>query len=258
MVCSIDGINVQPNSVPQKIEMKRRSEQRRKRKRTGSDSSNDDDIDPEDRPHVDRTGSNVDIFECIQGQAVLTNTSASFRCTPKSHLHFEKVMDITGLCQSSKNFGKFSLEHARQIKQAGTEHEAPGCVGSRVTDWQIPIPAKKGSFILWFSTTIHSAQSSSRREQFSSQEERVNDPFKGWRGVVYVCFRPIEDFTLVELERRNHALTRNRCMNHWSQRENPVRARPRAHCDKLEWFLQEPTRVWDVCGKPSAVKGPHE
>ena len=46
---------------------------------------------PKDWPHVDQTSDGM--FKCIQGQAVLTNTSASFVCSPKSHLVHEELLD---------------------------------------------------------------------------------------------------------------------------------------------------------------------
>ena len=67
-VCSIDGINVQPNIS---------------RMPTGE----------KDWPHCDQT-ERADIFKCVQGQVVLTNTNASFRATPKSHKHFVDMMKI--------------------------------------------------------------------------------------------------------------------------------------------------------------------
>lgn len=69
-VCSIDGINVQPN-ISRNIE------------------------GTKDWPHVDQTEQD-NIFKCVQGQVVLTNTAAGFVASPTSHKYFRDIMKMQG------------------------------------------------------------------------------------------------------------------------------------------------------------------
>jgi len=176
-ICSMDGVNVQPNIS---------------RKSTGE----------KDWPHCDQT-ERADIFKCVQGQVVLTNTNASFRATPKSHNHFVDLMDIAKVPDSSRNFMKFTDEQLDEIQEK--------IVVPNNLSWQVPIKAQKGSVILWLSTTVHSGMSSEIKETPTQ-----DDPFKGWRGVVYVCYRPKSEFNQDELNVLDDCLQTNGGTNHWS------------------------------------------
>ncbi len=47
--------------------------------------------------HIDIREKGGKEFYCTQGQAVLTDTTASFRCSPGSHKIYEKVLDLHGI-----------------------------------------------------------------------------------------------------------------------------------------------------------------
>ena len=55
--------------------------------------------------------------------------------------------------------------------------------------------------------------SSSRKEKHIK-----DDPVKGWRGVVYVCYRPKSEFSFDELRVLEDCLRNNRGTNHWATR----------------------------------------
>ena len=129
-VCSIDGINIQPNIS----------------KHLGKEK---------DWAHCDQT-TRDDIYKCVQGQVVLTNTEACFRASPTSHKHFLEIMETCEIPDTDRNFVKFD---DRQLEKIMRDIVSPNNV-----PFQIPIKAKKGSVILWFSTMVHSAMSSSRKE----------------------------------------------------------------------------------------------
>jgi hypothetical protein len=186
-VCSMDGINIQPNIA---------------RKSTGE----------KDWPHCDQT-ERSDIFKCVQGQVVLTNTTASFRATPKSHKHFVDIMKIAGVPDDSRNFMKFTDEQLDAIQE--------NIVLPNNISWQVPIKANKGSVILWLSTTVHSGMSSEIKETPTKE-----DPFIGWRGVVYVCYRPKSEFNEDELKVLEDCLENNHGTNHWSTKVFSSKPRP--------------------------------
>merc|ERR1712013_455710 len=176
-VCSLDGINIQPN--------------------VSRDISHE-----KDWPHCDQTRRD-DIFKCVQGQVVLTNTQACFRASPKSHHHFVQIMETCSYPDNNSNWAKFTDEKLKIIKQNILE---PNQV-----NFQVPIRSSKGSVVLWFSSTIHSAMSSGVKEKATHA-----DPFKGWRGVVYVCYRPLQEFTAGELNVLEQCINGNKGTNHWA------------------------------------------
>lgn len=213
-ICSLDGINIQPN-------VKHR--------------------DVRDWPHADQTDRS-DIYKCIQGQAVLTNTSASFVATPKSHKYFERYLDIAKVSKFDKsNWIKFNDKVLPKVKNY---LERRGC------QWQIPIKAKKGSFIVWLSSTIHSASSVSQ-----VMKPTKLDPYKGWRGVVYVCYRPKEEFTLAQIKKIEAMIKNNRLTNHWATKMFPkvpggMYASKENYCKQIQKYLDDPAKVYDKVGEP--------
>ena len=109
----------------------------------------------EDWAHVDQTEKN-DLFKCIQGQAVLSNTTASFVASPGSYKVYNDIMDHYGIEKQDKHFLKF---------QAGEQVEyVKKLVEKNGGQWQLPILAPAGSFILWSSTTVHSGRLPIQRE----------------------------------------------------------------------------------------------
>lgn len=153
-----------------------------------------------DWAHVDQTIKN-NIYKCIQGQAVLTNTTASFVASPKSHLVFDNILEKFN-CTDTSNWLKFTDEQITTVKEL---------IQKKGGQYQIPILSKKGSFIVWASTLVHSAKLQDK-EEYPTNEDKYN----GWRGVVYVCYRPKEEFTKAEISKRIKAFNENRVLNHWS------------------------------------------
>ena len=78
MVCSIDGINFQPSELS-------------KLRRGWPANWVQNEIDPDDWAHCDQTTPRDDPFKCIQGSLCLSETTAGFRCSPKSHLAFTDI-----------------------------------------------------------------------------------------------------------------------------------------------------------------------
>ena len=204
-VCSIDGINIQPNIS---------------REEEGNDW-----------PHCDQTERD-DIFKCVQGQVVLTNSSASFRATPKSHKHFKEVMKAADIPDSSMNFAPLSY-HVDKITSS--------VISPNKMSFQVPIQAEKGSVILWFSTTIHSAKSISRKEV-----PTPDDPFKGWRGVVYVCYRPRSEFNTQQLIALQNCIEENVGTSHWAKPIMPVGTNKVHPLPDMQKVIKNPKLVYDI------------
>jgi len=176
-VCSIDGVNVQPNVAHDTTKEK-------------------------DWPHCDQTERD-NIYKCVQGQVVLTNTQACFRASPSTHRYFVDVMEMCHFPDNDYNWAQFNERDVELIKERIlTPNQLP---------FQIPVRVCKGSVIVWLSTTIHSAMKSNVKEKATKE-----DPFKGWRGVVYVCYRPLAEFTAAQLNVLEQCLRENKGTNHWS------------------------------------------
>lgn len=211
-ICSGDGINIRPKQPSYRKDNK-------------------------DWAHLDQTEG--DIFKCVQGQVVLTNTTASFRCSPKSHLIFDKL-------KNSDNFKISSNWHKFPENQYDTLKSMLDSIGGQ---WQIPIIAKKGSMILWFSSLIHSA-----RTQIGNLPIDGNDKYRDWRGVVYICYRPKEEFTEKEIKKRSTAVAENRVTNHWSIKI--FQKRVGSHFlytnmdEKIKMLVDHPETLYDLIGEP--------
>jgi hypothetical protein len=187
LISSIDGINIKPNHV----------------------GPYHDPFKDNDWPHIDQTSGNL--FDCIQGQLVLSNTTACFRCSPKSFLIFNKILELTKTTSSDK-WCKLDTSNKELITII---QYLLNDIGGK---WQIPIIAPKGSFIFWSSSTIHSSQFSSK------VEDNSYDIWNGWRAVFYICLRPYEDFLTnknepnAALKKRQKIIQENRSTNHWGER----------------------------------------
>ena len=216
LVVSEDGINLKPGSIGPLHSAK-------------------------DWAHLDQTYGNND--DCIQGQVVLSNSTAGFVCSPKSHLIFKKLLKVLGLddCKDKSNWLKFTDEQVEVVKRMVTE------VGG---EWQVPIVVSKGSMILWYSSTIHSA-----KYQNSFEYPTTQDKWNGWRCVVYVCYRPKDEVDKKQRERLRKCFEENRGTYHWGTRmvsKKPggryLYTKPR--CDVIESCLLDTTMVYDIVGTP--------
>jgi len=132
-VSSCDGINIQPNIASDNAG----------RNGEGKDS---------DWAHVDQTVRR-DPYRCVQGQVVLTQTDACFRCSPGSHKIFDEIMDLCYIGKGDKsNWCKFKKDQIPKVKALMPQED----------NYQIPIRVNRGSVILWLSTTVHSSMSARR------------------------------------------------------------------------------------------------
>lgn len=185
-----------------------------------------------DWPHLDQTDRS-DIYLCVQGQAVLTETTACFRCTPGSHKSFIQVLNETNVSENDKsNWKKFTPAEIEKIKPFFGNN------------WQLDIRAPKGSFIVWSSSTIHSAT-------FQKQKEPKLDgePWKGWRGVVYICYRPKNEVTNQHKKRLRKCVDENRVTNHWGSRlfgKRPGERWKRVYHNVIEPIVNDPQKIYNI------------
>tara|TARA_R110002050_G_scaffold295601_1_gene454624 strand:- start:1577 stop:2683 length:1107 start_codon:yes stop_codon:yes gene_type:complete len=217
---SLDGINVRPHREPFH--------------------------DGNDWAHLDQTIRN-NKWWCVQGQVVLSDTSACFRASPKSCHVFDKILDLHGVSpDSTSNWCMVNKKLYRQCQ------DAVESVGGK---FQIPIRAPKGSVILWSSTTLHSAMLQQEKMRMGQKE----DPWADWRFVVYVCYRPQTDCNDDISKRLDQCVKMNRVTNHSISKIFPLTnrkgARPAAPIKKtkqptLEDMTLEPTTMYKVLEKP--------
>jgi hypothetical protein len=201
-IVSNDGINICPNGVGRS--------------------------DGKDWAHVDQT---IRDMVCVQGQAVLSNTTACFRASPGSHKVYNDILD----------FEKVSPNDVTNWHKIEKTHEVRQMVESIGGKWQIPILAPRGSFIIWSSKTIHSARLAIREE-----EPHLEDIWLGLRAVVYVCYRPREEFTREEIARRANVVADNRTTNHSATKifaKKPGNFRVKYH-PKIEELIKNPRKVY--------------
>ena len=194
-----------------------------------------------DWPHLDQT-TRDDIFRCVQGQAVLTDTLASVVASPGSHRLLGGVLDACGVAaDDATDWCKFN---DKQVPRVQAVLRAAKEAGAHHIQWQVPIIAPPGSFIVWSSATVHSSR-------LSPAEERptVDAPYLGWRAVIYVCYLPREEFSEQELEVRRAVVARNQTTDHWGTKVFPKRPggrqlyRDKRH-PRIEAMLEDPTLVY--------------
>jgi hypothetical protein len=172
--------------------------------------------DKADWPHIDQTMNEA--FYCVQGQAVLTNTTAAFRASLKSYKIYEQILKYYKISKNCPtNWLRIQKNDVAYFKKLLAE------IGG---SWQVPIYSEAGSFIIWSSSTIHSAKLQNKPilSKFFKHKKipKINkkstiniDKWDGWRCVPYVCYRPREDFSLEELERRKNIVGNNSTTNHY-------------------------------------------
>ncbi|VBB17760.1 hypothetical protein YASMINEVIRUS_223 [Yasminevirus sp. GU-2018] len=225
MIVSNDGLNIKPGSVGPFD--------------TGADWA-----------HLDQTTEPDNPFKCIQGQIVLSNTTACFRASPKSHLLFRKILRDNAGSTKGDGFLKFAPEQYFELKKM---------VDLKGGSWQIKIPAQKGDFIIWTSATIHSATLQSRPvrqiKQVKVTKGRANkevDVWNGWRCVVFICYRPREEFTEEQLRVKYSSFEKNLVTNHWGTKIFPRgfnRQNPKdTFSEKTRSFIEDPSKVYGLKG----------
>jgi len=209
-----------------------------------------------DWPHLDQTMPivNGDPARTIQGQAVMSNSTACFRCSPRSHRVYTEITELTkenwerAGVQSNWNFFK-----PHQIDQIKEMVEAVG--GS----WQVPVQAERGAVILWLSTLIHSA----RMQLPGPIPTSWPGKWAGWRGVAYVCWRPRTEVDQEHLDRLKTSMQRNLCTNHGGEKlfEPQPRRVPGSKVQtpsKLLELIKDPTLVYtrfpELCADMSDPK----
>jgi hypothetical protein len=188
-----------------------------------------------DWAHLDQTIRN-NPYLCVQGQIVLSNTTACFRASPKSHLLHDQILDKFAV-NSKDNW--FKLDNSKY----GELKEMVESIGGQ---WQIPIRAPRGSVILWLSSLIHSAMTQSK-EKLSKCGVCKNDIWRDWRMVVYVCYRPKEDVRnrKVHAKRLKKCLNEGRVTNHWGERMFPKKLF-REHVERdssIQIYVDDPQKA---------------
>jgi hypothetical protein len=91
-VTSLDGLNFKPPIEPFHV-----------------------DDDKNDWAHVDQTFKGI--HDCIQGQVVLSDTSAGFRASSRSHLLHDNILDDFDANGKYDNFFKFKSDDYDNLKQ---------------------------------------------------------------------------------------------------------------------------------------------
>ena len=113
--------------------------------------------------------------------------------------------------------------------------------------WQIPIRASKGDFIIWTSSTVHSALLQTKKEYPTKK-----DKWAGWRGVIYICWRPREEFEDYQLAQKWKAFQNNLVTSHWGTKVFPSGfgrwAQPKLFSKKLQEYIRNPRLIYSLPG----------
>jgi hypothetical protein len=217
-----------------------------------------------DWAHTDNQGATD---RCVQGQVVLTDTTASLVASPCSHrivsalTHFRRTHDING-------------DFCDRRAASAMVHEAGG-------RFQVPILAPKGSMIVFLSATLHSAKfldggllpepepepepaagSGDMREDVREEPlgsggtdtvtdtdtgagvgadpaprlgfgPDVSSPWIGWRCVVYVAFRPREGLPQSHLDKLRFAFSRSVITRHGGDEIFPIKDIDKFPCPRF-------------------------
>lgn len=189
--------------------------------------------------HIDQT--NLSLPNCIQGQVVLEDTTAAFVASTKSH-HITRHLiqkyekHSTDMIHGGQ-WWKFSKKEITEIKEL---------LSSIDGEYQVPIIAPKGSLILWFSNTIHAA----RLQTEIPKTIPLDNPYFGWRVVVYVCYRPKHEWNPTDLKIRQQAFENNLTTTHWGY-SHYMQEKQKYHKNgHIRLLIQDPKKVYDIIGKP--------
>ena len=223
LIASIDGVNIKPNKLgPYKK------------------------ANSMDWAHMDQT-KRGDTYACIQGQVVLSDSDACFRCSPRSHKVYEQILDVLNIPATDKgNWAKISGKGREAI-----EDECKTLVENAGGNWQVPVLASAGSVILWLSTCVHSAQLAEK-----ARPNDISNFWNGWRGVFYICYRPENEFGKRDKTRYQKCIDENRVMNHWGTKLFEKNRTGRFMGDQMYHpaigeLIRNPEMWYDVVGKPT-------
>jgi hypothetical protein len=194
----------------------------------------------EDWAHIDQTFHGK--FECIQGQVVLSDTTAAFRASPRSHnLHSDIInkYDIEG------KFGNFYRFDAEQIA-----HLKDKVILEQGGEWQKKFFSRRGSMVFWLSNTIHSASLQIKDYDYSHLVD-TNPKWLGWRGIFYICHRPKAEIDGEHRARLIKTFDTNRTTNHWGVKVFPDIPRnppiSKLHED-VRHYMKKPQDVYKLDG----------
>ena len=223
---SLDGINVKPPQVGPFHNSRRNK----------------------DWPHLDETKPVNDTYRPkihIQGQVVLTNSTAAFVCTPKSHYAHSELLKHFNVPRNI-GFWRFPLDRLGEVKDIIRDKLNKEKIEGEL-EWQRPIYAEAGSMILWLSTLIHSA----KYQDAPLLRPPKENSFEGWRCVIYVCHIPLSFLTprqVLQRERNEHNF---RCSNHSCTRTVPRFTRhyhPEDYDEKIHDLLINPRKELPMIG----------
>lgn len=212
-VCSADGVNVRPPIGPFHR-------------------------DGHDWAHLDQSKRGCEL-ECVQGQVVLTNTTACFRCSPRSNKVIDQVLDECEVYNENQ-WCKFTPGQVPAVRNIVEQVDG--------AQWQVPVVSDKGSMVFWLSSTIHSA-----RLQLPDSPIDRTDRWSQWRGVVYICYRPKEEVDQKHLQTLQKAFRENRVTNHWGSkifahvRGNPKKAFAGVS-EHMQRLLRDPSLAYKLRG----------
>jgi hypothetical protein len=201
-----------------------------------------------DWAHLDQTSTAAfpqDPLRCVQGQVVLSDSDACFRCSPKSVRCFEQICELTApnFVRTSKATGKelrpgnWNLLKKEQYPQVRQLVEQAG------GHWQIPVQEPRGSMILWLSATVHSARL--QTQQPVKLPQTPTNMFPQWRGVIYVCFQPKGEVSDKQLARVQRCVDENRTTNHWGEKLFGTSYFRRVFSPRVEAYLKKPMQIYE-------------
>lgn len=187
-----------------------------------------------DWAHIDNAIKGTEKYKIIQGQAVMTSTSACFRCSPKSHLIHDYLLEKYSNYEAE--WCKFESENYDEISEK---------IKSVEGEWQIPVIVPMGSMILWFSETVHSACIQSPPDTIPL----VDGEWKDWRCVIYVCLRPADELGEEHRFRLRNSYRKNRTTNHSGQKlfgAIPTNQKHTKFSERIRSFMKNPALVYDI------------
>ena len=222
-VTSCDGINLRPYGKPFRTNVTK------------------------DWAHLDQTTTKkhpTNAYMCVQGQVVLSDSDACFCCSPLSTHKFTEISKLT-----KSNFVKYSKTTNKELKPTNwnilkpNQYEPVKSLIEQIGGtWQMPIQESRGSMIFWFSSTIHSARIQAEHPR---PQPSISNPWNGWRGVIYVCYRPKEDVDGKHFKRLQKCINENRCTNHWGAKMFPTSYFRKKFSPRITEYLQNPLKVYE-------------